>query len=158
MGFAEAWKKTQTTEENIHPDELPKLPEPPFDSFDSDPKRHISKKKNAPDPAPRTPDVRHGAQKNLGPIGTIEDVNNCLQTPANESQARPGDDWFDDMICLAIEELSDAGAAYTDASEEDRERARALEMEYTVAANNGDSPRFWKALREWKAIWIEGLH
>jgi hypothetical protein len=121
MGFAEAWKKTQTTEENIHPEALPKLPEPPFDSFDSDPKRYISKK-DAP------------------------------------QASTPDPDWFDDMICMVIEQLNAAGIRYTDASPQDRERARALEMEYTVAANNGEAPRFWKALREWKGIWIRELH
>jgi hypothetical protein len=62
------------------------------------------------------------------------------------------------MISMVIEELNDAGAKYTDAAEKDRARARALEFEYTVAANNGDSPRFWKALRQWKKIWIKELH
>jgi hypothetical protein len=79
----------------------------------------------------------------------------------NEKQAPPapaGDDWFDDMISMAIGELNDAGCQYMDASQEDRDRARMLEIEYTVAANDGDSARFWKALREWKAIWIKELH
>jgi hypothetical protein len=111
-------------EENIHQEALPKLPEPPFDSFGSDPERHVSEKQAPPDPAPRTPE----------------------------------NDWFDDRICDAIEDLNDAGARYTDASQEDRDRARMLELEYTVAANDGDSPRFWKALREWKAIWIKESH
>jgi hypothetical protein len=97
---------------------------------------------STPDPAPRTPDV-----------------NNCSQIPINESQARPGDDpWFDDMISMVIEQLNDAGCQYMDAAEEDRDRARMLEIEYTVAANDGDSARFWKALREWKAAWIKELH
>lgn len=98
MGFAEAWKKTQTTEED--------------------------------------------------PAVTQE------PTPRN----RPGDDWFDERICDVIDELNAAGIAYTDAAEKDRDRARALELEYTLAANAGDSPRFWKALREWKAVWIKELH
>lgn len=36
-------------EENAHQEALPKLPEPPIDSFDSDPKRHVSEKQE-PEP------------------------------------------------------------------------------------------------------------
>jgi hypothetical protein len=128
MGFAEAWKKTQTAEENIHPNELQKVQKDHFTVF-AVPEGACNSKKNEPQAS--TPD------------------------PGN----RPGDDpWFDDMICMVIEQLNAAGIRYTDASPQDRERARALEMEYTVAANNGEAPRFWKALREWKGIWIKELH
>jgi hypothetical protein len=104
---------------------------------------------STPEPEPKTTDVNNCTQKNLKPIGV---------KPAKEGQALPGDDWFDDMISMVIEELNDAGCQYMDASQEDRDRARMLEIEYTVAANDGDSARFWKALREWKAIWIKESH
>jgi hypothetical protein len=133
MGFAEAWKKTQTTEEKkIHQEALPKLPEPPFDSFDSDPKRHISEKTtppaSTPNPAPRTP------------------------------EARPGDDWFDSMIQWVLDGLDDAGIVVTAVPFEARRKARTFEVELTEAANADDRPRFWRALREWERTWKGSLH
>lgn len=69
-----------------------------------------------------------------------------------------GDDWYDDMVCMAIQDLNDAGAEYMHASEEDRNRARRLEWEYTEAANASDSAQFLRALIEWRQTWLKTLH
>jgi hypothetical protein len=100
----------------------------------------------------------HGTQKNLAPIGTIEDVNNCSQTPANESQARPGDDWYEERICEVIDDLNEAGIEVMSVPLEARRKARELEREFTEAANADDMPRFWRALREWQRTWKGSLH
>jgi hypothetical protein len=90
---------------------------------------------------------------------SVHNVHNVHKTK-NEKQApeAAAGDWYDDMVSMAIDDLNAAGCQYMDAAEEDRVRARALEMEYTVASNDGDSARFWRALSQWKRIWIQELH
>jgi hypothetical protein len=112
-------------------------------------------RKIRPDSPRIRPDETHIKQGNSphSPRSPRQGVDMQNQVPQASAP-----DWYDDMISMAIEQLNDAGCQYMAAAEEDRVRARALEMEYTLAANNGDSPRFWRALSSWKRTWIRELH
>mgnify|MGYP001089877696 CR=1 FL=1 len=90
-------------EENTYQEALPKLPEPPFDSFDSDPERHVSEKQAPPDPAPKTPEAVAGDWYDARICEVIDDLAD-VQMMTYPEHVR-------DAARLLFDEFSEAAAA-----------------------------------------------
>jgi len=60
------------------------------------------------------------------------------------------EDYYDKHVRAAIRELNRAGVSMMAVPEVNRKRALILEKEFTQAANQGDTERFRKLLKEWR--------